>query len=267
MNSEVKKIQFGKIEMEYLLTGVVNKDAILFVHGLGANLCQFENQHNYFQDRYKVLSVSLRGHGNTSSTSELTESDFDLFRLGDDIIMLLDYLGIDSVHFVVNSMGVNVGYELMKTHSDRMLSFISYGTTGKLKKSGFTIGIVKFTYNLMSMKTIGKLSGSAGINEDSKAKITEMMSQAQKSTVLNLVSHLGNFNYLEVIKNSKVRALIIKGDKDKEINKVLGSTIETFQVRGNFKLIEMENTGHFANLDNPGLFNRTLATFLSGLNK
>ena len=70
-----------------------------------------------------------------------------------------------------------------------------------------------------------------------------------------------------MIKNSKVRAQIIKGDKDKEINKVLGSTIETFKVRGNFKLIEMENTGHFANLDNPDLFNRTLETFLSCLNK
>ena len=267
MKSEVKKMQLGKIKMDYLLTGIENKDTILFVHGLGANLSQFENQHQYFQTRYKVLSVSLRGHGNTSSSSELTESDFYLSRLGDDIIMLLDTLGIDNVHFVGNSMGGNVGYELMKAHSDRMLSFTSYGTTGKLKKSGFTIGLMKFTYKLMSMKTMGKLSGSAGVSEDSKAKITEMMSQAQKSTVLKLLSYLGDFDYFEVIKNSKVRAQIIKGDKDKEINKVLGSTIETFKVRGNFKLIEMENIGHFANLDNPDLFNRTLETFLSCLNK
>jgi len=81
------------------------------------------------------------------------------------------------------------------------------------------------------------------------------------------LSYLGDFDYFELIKNSKVRAQIIKGDKDKEINKVLGSTIETFKVRGDFKLIKMENTGHFANLDNPDLFNRTLETFLTGLNK
>ncbi len=267
LKRKIKKIQLGEINMEYLLTGVENRDTILFVHGLGANLSQFENQHKYFQDRYKTLSISLRGHGNTFSSSELTESNLKLSLFGNDIIMLLDTLGIDNVHYVGNSMGGNVCYELMKAHSDRMLSFTSYGTTGKLRKSGFTIGLMKFTYKLMSMNMIGKLSGSAGVSEDSKTKIIEMMSQAQKSTVLNLVPHLGNFDYLEVIKNSQVRAQIIRGDKDKEINKVLESTIETFKVRDNFNLIDLENTGHFANLDNPDLFNRTLETFLTGLDE
>lgn len=50
MNSEVTKIQIGEINKEYLLTGVKNKDTILFVHGLGANLSQFESQHQYLQD-------------------------------------------------------------------------------------------------------------------------------------------------------------------------------------------------------------------------
>lgn len=267
LKRKIRNIQLGKINMEYLLTGVENKDTILFVHGLGANLSQFENQHKYFQDRYKTLSISLRGHGNTFSSSELTESGFELSLFGNDIIMLLDTLGIDNLHYVGNSMGGNVGYELIKAHSDRMLSFTSYGTTGKLKKSGFTIGLMKFTYKLMSMNTIGKLSGSAGVSKESKTKIIEMVSQAQKSTVLNLVPHLGNFDYLEVIKNSQVRAQIIRGDKDKEINKVLESTIETFKVRDNFNLIDLENTGHFANLDNPDLFNRTLDTFLTGLDE
>ncbi len=54
---------------------------------------------------------------------------------------------------------------------------------------------MKFIYKLMSIKTIGKLSGSAGVSEYSKIKIIEMMSQSPKSTVLNLVSHLGNFDY------------------------------------------------------------------------
>ena len=267
LKKKIRNIQLGEINMEYLLTGVENKETILFVHGLGANLSQFENQHKYFQNKYKVLSISLRGHGNTSSLSELTESDFELSQLGNDIIMLLDILGIDNVHFVGNSMGGNVGYELIKAYSDRMLSFTSYGTTGKLKKSGITIGLMKFTYKLLSMKTISKLSGSAGVSKDSKTKIVEMMSQAQKSTVLNLVPHLGNFDYLEVVKKSQIKAQIIRGDKDKEINKVIESTIKTFKQRGDFSLIDLENSGHFANLDNPDLFNRTLETFLTGLNE
>lgn len=266
LKRKIRNVQLGKINMEYLLTGIENIETILFVHGLGANLSQFENQHKYFQDKYKVLSVSLRGHGNTSSLSELTESDFDLSQFRDDLIMLLDTLDIDKVHYVGNSMGGNIGYELMKTHSTRMLSFTSYGTTGKLKKSGFTIGLMKLTYKLMSMKMIAKLSGSAGVGEYSKTKIVEMMAQAKKSTVLNLINYLGDFDYLEVIKHSQIKAQIIKGDKDKEINKVIVSTVKTFKQRGDFSLIDLDNSGHFANLDNPDLFNRALETFLTGLN-
>ena len=181
--------------------------------------------------------------------------------------MLIETLGIDKFHFVGNSMGGNVGYELMKAHPDRMLSFTSYGTTGKLTKSGFTIGLMKFTYKLMSMKTMGKFSGMAGVSEASKVKITEMMSQAKKSTVLHLIPHLGNFDYLEVIKNSQIKAQIIRGNQDKEINKVIEDTIKTFKQRGDFSLIDLGNSGHFANLDNPDLFNITLGTFLIDLNE
>ena len=267
LKRKIKNIQLVEINMEYLLTGVENKKTILFVHGLGANLSQFENQHQYFQDSYKVLSVSLRGHGNTTSSRKLIESDFELSQLGDDIIMLLDTIEINKVHFVGNSMGGNIGYELIKSHPKRLLSFTSFGTTAKLNKPGFTKGLMKFTYKLMSMKMIGKLSGSSGVSKGSKTKIIEMISQAQKSTVLNLVPHIGNFDYLEVIKNSQVRAQIIRGDKDKEINKVLKSTIEKFNARNNFNLIDIENAGHFANLDNPDLFNEILEAFLNGLDE
>lgn len=99
MKNEVKKMQLGEIKMEYLLTDAENKETILFVHGLGANLSQFEKQHQYFQDSYKILSFSLRGHGNTTSSRELTESDFELSRLGVDIIILLDTLGINKGAF------------------------------------------------------------------------------------------------------------------------------------------------------------------------
>jgi len=37
------KTKIDKINIEYLLTGKENGETILFAHGLGANLSQFEN--------------------------------------------------------------------------------------------------------------------------------------------------------------------------------------------------------------------------------
>ena len=45
--------------MDYYLTGNKNQQTILFLHGLGADLSQFEEQQRYFESNYKVLSVSL----------------------------------------------------------------------------------------------------------------------------------------------------------------------------------------------------------------
>ncbi|HHE05889.1 MAG TPA: hypothetical protein ENK90_02070, partial [Epsilonproteobacteria bacterium] len=84
----------------YRLTGNNHHQTILFVHGLGANLSQFEEQHHYFDNKYQILSLTLSNHS--------------LDYLADEIIILLDRLQIEKVHFVGNSMGGNVGFALLK---------------------------------------------------------------------------------------------------------------------------------------------------------
>ena len=66
------KVKLGKIDLEYFFSENENENTVIFVHGLGANLSQFENQHDFFQDKYNVLSINLRGHGNTTASQELT---------------------------------------------------------------------------------------------------------------------------------------------------------------------------------------------------
>jgi len=114
----------------------------------------------------------------------------------------------------------------------------------------------------MSTKAIGDLSKAAGQSKESKQKIKEMMSEINKSTLLNVVPRLANFDYLDIIKNSKTPALIIKGEMDRSINKVVKNTIVAFENRGDFKVYEMKEVGHFANLDNPELFNDVLEEYI-----
>lgn len=261
------KLKSGKINLEYFLSGKENKETIVFVHGLGANLSQFENQYKFFQNKYKILSFDLRGHGNTTALQELTESDFELSKLSNDIIMLLDALNIKKIHYVGNSMGGNIGYELLKHNPERLLSFTTFGTTAKFNKSKITIKFMKLIYKLLSTKTIAQLSSFAGRNKDSKKKIQEMMRQARKETILKIIPHLARFDYLNVIESANIHSMIIQGEVDKEINKVIGSTIEAWQQMDNFRLMQMPNTGHFANLDNPERFNQIIESFLEGIFK
>ncbi len=248
--------------IEYRITGEGNSETLLFVHGLGANYRQFEKQHDYFSKDLMVLSVNLRGYGNSTVLQPSSPADFALGKMGEDIIDLLDALAIERVHYVGNSMGGNVGYELLKSHPDRVSSFTTFGTTAQLQKSEFTIKILRFTYQLMSSNALAYLSSLSGRTKHAKSTIKKMMAQAPKSTILNTIPVLANFDYLDVVKDSTAPAMIIKGDQDVEINKELSSTVQAFEQRGDFQLKTITNAGHFANLDNPEAFNKILGDFI-----
>ncbi|WP_062052913.1 alpha/beta fold hydrolase [Aquimarina longa] len=257
-----KSIQLGNITIEYFLNGENNSETILFVHGLGANLSQFKHQQNYFSKNFKVLSVNLRGHGNTTLTHALTSNDVELYKIADDITTLLDRLGISKVHYVGNSMGGNVGFEIMKTNPNILKTITTYGTTGQLNTSSIALKIMKFLHKIITPTMRGNLSKIAGQTNESKAKIKEMMLKSEKATILSFIPILANFDYLEVIKKSKIPCMIIKGEKDKEINNVIYTTIREFKNRGNFELQEINGAGHFANLDNPYYFNKIIEEYI-----
>ncbi|MEM9834659.1 MAG: alpha/beta hydrolase [Bacteroidota bacterium] len=254
-------IRLENLNIEYDLSGDKGNETILFVHGLGANLHQFERQHEYFSNKFQVLSVSLRGHGKSHISFQPNQSDFTLSTMSKDLIEVLDRLAIEQVHFAGNSLGGNVGYEMLKSHPSYLKTFTTFGTTAELKKSQLTIALMKTMYALLSSRTIGQLSSSSGTTSYSKQLIKNMMSQTAKSTVLATIPNITNFNYREVIRNSTTPTMIIQGSEDQEINKVIGSTIEEFENRGNFRLKQMTEAGHFANLDNPEQFNQLLDGF------
>ncbi len=262
MENAIKVMQTDDLKIEYLVTGRQDGAAILFVHGLGANFSQFEKQHDFFGRDFQVISLNLRGHGNSSLVNDLGDADFTLNDISQDVIAVLDLLRIKKVHFVGNSMGGNVGYELMKSHPDRLLSLTTFGTTGKLETSGFKVGVLKLLYSLLSPETLGKMASKSGNTDYARQKIQSVMSQARKSTVLMIIPSLASFDYLETIRNSDVPAMIMKGEKDDDINAELDSTISAFESRGNFELIELGGVGHFANLDNPEMFNTKLVSFV-----
>ncbi|MEM6842752.1 MAG: alpha/beta hydrolase [Bacteroidota bacterium] len=263
----IKTIELKNSELEYRLTGEGQSETILFLHGLGANLSQFQHQHQYFDKDYQVISVNLRGHGRSRVLRRPNPAAFELSKMALDVIELLEVLGINQVNFVGNSMGGNVGYEILKLKPSLFSSFTTFGTTAQLSTSEITFKIMKYTYIILNTKTIGNLAKAAGQTDTSREKIKEMMSHVNRPILLSILPNIANFNYLDVIKTSSVPSILIKGEFDKDINKALESTIVEFEHRGNFKIVEIENVGHFANLDNPDKFNWVLAEFIDKKSK
>jgi len=240
----------------YHLRGKNHQQTILFVHGLGANLSQFEEQHHYFDKNYQVLSVTLPN-----------KFDDTLENMADDIISLLDKLEIEKVHFVGNSMGGNIGFEVLKKYPQRLCTITTFGTTPSLKTSKIKLFIVSVMIKIFPQFLIAKLGSYAGVNKVSRKKIYKMLRQISKKAYLAILPSIANFDYGEVITKNKKPFCIIKVENDKEINKLLDKYINLWKDEEWCHLVNMQNVGHFANLDAPYVFNRLLEKFFSKTDK
>lgn len=255
MNLQIFENQNSKIE--YFFKPKKRSSTLVFVHGLGANLEQFSDQFKFFSKSFQVLAINVSGHGHSSSTLE-----FSLFNCANDVIDLIKELRIEKFHFIGNSMGGNIGYEILKLNPAYVLSYTSFGTTGELKMPMLVAKIVATIYRILSVNFISILASCSGQTKQSKNTIKIMMQKMRKSVIIDIVPKIAQFNYCDVISSSHCPALIIKGEKDADINKSLNTTINSFNKRGNFTLLEFENTGHFANLDSPDRFNAALLEFV-----
>jgi len=73
-------------------------------------------------EKYRVISMDMRGHGQTVIESEPFGYDADT--MGNDFGALADYLGLNKFHMLTHATGGMAGVRYAMTHSDRLLSLM-----------------------------------------------------------------------------------------------------------------------------------------------
>lgn len=92
-------------------------EPLVFVHGHSLDRRMWREQVAHFADRYRVIVYDARGYGRSSAQRE----GF-LFTHADDLIALLDGLGIERAHVVGLSMGGFITGDLVAMYPERLLS-------------------------------------------------------------------------------------------------------------------------------------------------
>ena len=251
------------VEIEYSLSGAENEETLFFVHGLGSNLEQFELQQQYFAKNYQVLLISLRGHGNSSAPVNPILADYTVRKMARDVQALLKHLGINKVHFVGNSMGGLVGYELLEMDEGLLSSLTTFGTTPRLHTSRFTLWTLLTMERLLGPKGIAWIVGrSASKDKAVRAQLKQMYEIVLKDALELISMNIADYDYMDTICRHDIPMILIRGGLDREINKNLGSVLEIMGNKPYFELVEIPNAGHFANMEKPLDFNEMLGRFL-----
>jgi 3-oxoadipate enol-lactonase len=251
------------VTIEYSLTGPTEADTLLFVHGLGPNLRQFEPQEAFFSRRFQVLLVSLRGHGRSSVPDHPTVRDFTVGQLAGDVKALLAELNIRQAHFIGNSLGGLVGYQLLETEAELLGSLTTFGTTAELHTSSAMVWFLTSLTRTLGPRILGKLAGVSTKDKAVARQISQMFASANKDAIWMIQENISDYDYTPVLQDCNLPVLLVKSQLDAEINAQLDSTLDILRQNPNFQLDELEGAGHFANMENPEAFNQALSDFLT----
>jgi pimeloyl-ACP methyl ester carboxylesterase len=102
MNSSARRsdlVHVNGVNLQYLDWGG-NGDILLFLPGLGNTAYVFDALARRFTDKFHVLALTRRGHGD----SDFPETGYDLETLTEDLRQFLDALKIEKAVFVGSSM-------------------------------------------------------------------------------------------------------------------------------------------------------------------
>jgi 3-oxoadipate enol-lactonase len=265
MTIRTAKLPTG-VSLEYSLEGPPTATVLCFVHGVGAAMEQFLPQVDYFARDYRVLRLSLRGHGGSSAPAQPMPEAYTPRVLAQDIQTLLTHLGIKNLHYVGNSLGGLVGYELLQLGHPHLLSLTTFGTTAELHSPRLVYWTVVAMTHLLGVKGVAALIGKTATKDRTVGvQLQSMYRKATKDALLLIARHIADYDYTATLRAADLPLLLIQCALDKEINAALASTLAALDATAQGRVVQLDKAGHFANMEQPDAFNRILETFLGQL--
>ncbi|MBI1321295.1 MAG: alpha/beta fold hydrolase [Candidatus Hydrogenedens sp.] len=114
------------VKLHYLDEGA--GEPVILLHGYGMNMEITWRQPGAFDalvgDGFRAIALDMRGHG--YSAKPYAEERYGT-EMVEDVVRLMDHLGIEKAHIAGNSLGALVGIKMLELHPDRMRSLIACG--------------------------------------------------------------------------------------------------------------------------------------------
>ncbi|MFO7671092.1 MAG: alpha/beta hydrolase [Bacteroidales bacterium] len=240
-NSKVGKyLKVNGINLYYETYGEGNP--LLLIHGNGGTIKNMGYQIEYFSDKYKVIIPDCRGRGK----SELNTDSLTFEQITNDLILLLDNLGIDSCDLIGWSDGGIIGLLMGMNYPDRTKKIIAMGANLWHDSTALYPWVIEWIQT--SRQEAAKMIRNHDSSEDWQIIYQRMA----------LMDDQPNIDPAD-LQNIKSPVLIIAGDRDmiREEHSVL-----IYQNIPKSQLWIIPAGTHFAPINQSELFNETVYRFL-----
>ena len=230
---------------------------VTFVHGAGGSSSIWFKQIRDFQKHYNVLLLDLRGHGSSNEQiKKAFQKKYTFKSIANDVLEVLDYLKIETSHFVGISLGTIVIRQLAETNSNRVKSMILGGNMFKYVLP-YLVLYKFFAFVIMPNKN-HKQSRLLFINEAKKLYQKEFIRWFKLTAEINPI--LKWFRQVEL----NIPTLYVMGEEDYMFLPSVRKVVEKHYKSS--KLFVVEQCGHVVNVEQPLVFNSAVLAFIKNQN-
>jgi 3-oxoadipate enol-lactonase len=259
------RIVANGIVTHYTIDGPASAPVVTLSHSLAASLEMWEPQVAMLAGRYRVLRYDTRGHGN----SEVPPGPYTLEMLADDVLGLLDALGVARTHFVGLSMGGMIGQAVALKRPAILASLVLADTACRMPPEAGPL----WDARIAMAESQGMAALAAGTIErwftppfierapDIVDRVRMLIRTTAPQGFIGCSQAIRALDYADRLHAIRVPTLIIVGEND------LGTPVAASEVMhaaiAGSKLVVLPSAAHLSNIEQAERFNHALAGFLA----
>lgn len=255
----------GGAKLAYRFDGPVDAPVVVLSNSLMSTMAMWEPQMPALTSRFRVLRHDTRGHG----ASDTTPGPYSIAFLSDDVIAMLDALGLARVHFVGLSMGGMIGQQLGAQYGERLLSLALCDTTSAMPDP--SVWAERFAtvkrdgVGALVEGTIQRWFTPGFIARDPAtiARVRAMVAATGVQGYLACAAAVRDVAQTATLSRIKTPTLIIAGESDPACTVAQSEVIRRGIAGAQMHVIA--DAAHLSNLEQPERFNQLLTDFLGSI--
>lgn len=248
--------------LHYWVGGVEGKPLVVFTHGACVDHHCFDPHIPVVAQHYRVLTWDVRGHGKSQPMGEL----FNLPLAVEDLLAILERLGVEKAVFVGHSNGTYISQELAFRHPQQVQALIiADGTCITWQHSAFENWMIRFSGDVMGLFPYETLKKSGLSMVSANKAVQEYTYQAysmlSKESYITIWKGMSSSLHAEPDYRITQPLLLMHGDNDAmgDCKKIAPKWAAQTP---NCQYVVIPNARHFAILDNDHFFTQTVMDFL-----
>jgi 3-oxoadipate enol-lactonase len=236
--------------------------ALVLLHAYPLDSSMWHDQIDFFSNRYRVIAPDTLGFGGSQPARPWTIS-----QMGDELVTLLDRLGIEECTLAGLSMGGYISLPFALSHPDRVGRLVLAHTRARADleperaaRNAMIDELNKAGAATLPEKMLPRLLGpdaGEGVRSFVRASIERTTAEADIFAVTAMRDRADQTARLASL---HCRTLVVAGSGDAILKVEDCRTMAEAIPQGEFVVIPQ--TGHLSSLEDPAAFNRALDDFL-----